>query len=342
MTYDLKKLLLLSLKIAVGSSFAIWIAESAGLRYGASAGSITLLTLLTTKLETFRLSLYRLLTFIASVFLAFLAFTFIRHDWTAYGAFIFIVVLLSHLFGVKATVSVNAVIGTHFLAEKSFEPAFIWNEFLLVIIGIAIAVIMNLFHDYRGDRSQIRKNMRYTEERLRDILDAASLYLSEENAHSNVWENMRSLEGELKQFVSNAYEYQDNTFSKCPQYYIDYFNMRLRQCRILHSLHSEMKKIRSSMPAQAAALAEYIIYLKDYVVEINYPDEQIRRLHEIIDRVNDDPLPETAQEFTARAVLYHIMMDIEEFLKAKRNFVDNMDENQVRKYWKADHKDIRP
>ena len=47
-----KKVLLLDAKIAVGSSAAIYIAQILGLEYEASAGTIALLTLVTTKWET--------------------------------------------------------------------------------------------------------------------------------------------------------------------------------------------------------------------------------------------------------------------------------------------------
>ena len=43
-----RKTLLLAVKIAVGSSAAIYIAQMLGLEYAISAGTITLLTLLTT------------------------------------------------------------------------------------------------------------------------------------------------------------------------------------------------------------------------------------------------------------------------------------------------------
>ena len=56
-----------SLKIAVGSGLAIVLANLLGLKYDIFAGTITLLTILTTKWETIRLSLYRMVTFLFSV-----------------------------------------------------------------------------------------------------------------------------------------------------------------------------------------------------------------------------------------------------------------------------------
>lgn len=61
---QVKRVLLQAIKIAVGSSVAIYLAHILGLEYEASAGSITLLTLVTTKWETVKLSFYRMATFV--------------------------------------------------------------------------------------------------------------------------------------------------------------------------------------------------------------------------------------------------------------------------------------
>ena len=52
---QLWKSILQALKIAIGSSFAIWLAQALGLSFAASAGSIAMLTIVTTKWETVRL-----------------------------------------------------------------------------------------------------------------------------------------------------------------------------------------------------------------------------------------------------------------------------------------------
>ena len=44
------------------------------------------------------------------------------------------------MFGWGTTISVNSVIGAHFLTEMNFSFEFIINEIMLVVIGITIAV----------------------------------------------------------------------------------------------------------------------------------------------------------------------------------------------------------
>ena len=87
------------------------------------------------------------------------------------------------------------------------------------------------------------------------------------------------------------------------------------------------------MPAQARVVAEYILYMADYVVEINEPGPQMERLQKIYADMKTEPLPVTREEFESRALLYHMLMDLEDFLLFKSRFIDRLDEQKRRLYW---------
>ncbi|MEY8493545.1 aromatic acid exporter family protein [Lachnospiraceae bacterium 29-91] len=368
-----RKTLLLAVKIAVGSSAAIYIAQLLGLEYAISAGTITLLTLLTTKWETVRLSAFRFVTFAVTILLAWASFAHIKSMWIGYGVFIFCVVLFAEMLGWRATISVNSVIGAHLLTSRDFGMAFVENEFLLVLIGVVIAFLLNLFQNNDRNEKDIIANMRYTEERLQQILRRFAQYLSQEEIpgaedrgenmraagsalqaeqeqdaadsgsrgkirqgspmpSGNLWDDIIRLEKELQDFILEAYEYQENTFHSHPVYYIDYFEMRSDQCHVLHNLHYEVKKIRY-IPKQAGVVAEYMLYLADYVVERNVPSAQMEKLEGIFRDMKKEELPKSREEFENRAILYHILMDMEEFLVYKQRFVRSLDERQKKLYW---------
>lgn len=335
---ELKRRMLHTAKLAVGSSAAIYIAELLHLEYAVSAGSIAFLTLVTTKWETLKLSVVRILSFWAAVVLAWLSFTHINSEWVAYGAFIFVLVLLSERLGLKATISVNAVIGSHFLTARDFRTAFVKNEFFLVLTGISIAILLNLYHDNHGQKKSIIRNMRQTEGKLQTILKEMACYLLDQEKERNVWEEICNLEEQIHGYIRDAYEYQNNTFLSHPAYYIDYFEMRMKQCDMLRNLHYEMNKIRT-MPDQAEVIARYILYLADYVIEVNVPVRQLERLYQIFKEMEEAPLPVSREEFEGRAMLYHILMDLEEFLICKERFVNELKKQQMERYWKKGRKD---
>ena len=327
-----KKRLLQAIKIAIGSSAAIYVAEVLNLEYAISAGSIALLTLVTTKWETVKLSWFRLVTFLVSSVLAWVVFTQIQSEWLAYGIYIFLIVIVSEEFGWKATISVNAVIGMHFMAKRDFEASFVFNEFMLVLIGITVAVVLNLFYDYAGQRKDLVRNMRYTENRMQMILGAIAAYLADKEMQYDIWAAIRELESQIHVFIDDAYEYQDNTFQSHPEYYINYFEMRMKQCNTIHNLHYEMKRIRK-MPQQALIISEYVLYMMEYVTERNEPTVQMDKLKEIFQHIKEDKLPTTREDFESQAMLYHILMDLEDFLIYKKRFVNSLDDKQKQRYW---------
>ena len=328
-----RKILLLSVKIGLGSSIAILIAQALQLEYAVSAGTVTLLTLMTTKWETLKLSVSRFITFAITILLAWMIFSYANYPWVAYGILLTLVVFIAETFGLRATISVNSVVAAHLVSNQDFSLAGIRNELLLVLIGVVIAIILNLFHLNTTHQRQIVSDMRDTENKLQSILVELAAYLSGNEMQEKVWDNICALEEQIEDYTQSAREYQDNTFQSHPEYYISYFEMRHKQCHILLYLHDDLVKILT-IPKQAAVIAEYLLYLADFVIEINSPDRQIDRLNNIFADMKNEELPKTREEFENRAILYHILMDIQDFLMCKADFVKNLDSRQLHLYWK--------
>ena len=179
--------------------------------------------------------------------------------------------------------------------------------------------------------------MRYAEQELKRILEKLAAYLFNETIEGNVWDDIIKLENDLETYTDMAYEYQNNTFQSHPSYYIHYFEMRTKQCNVLHNLHYQMKRIRS-LSKQAQIVGKYIIYLKDYVEERNDPVKQIHKLEQLFEDMKKEDLPKSREEFENRAKLYHILMDLEEFLVFKRRFIESLDERQKKIYWGEEKK----
>lgn len=330
---DINKVVIQAVKMAVGGCLSIYIAIVLNLEFAMSAGIITMLTIATTKWETLKLSLSRILTFLMSVLILWVIFRYIKSDWIAYGIFILLLVVISECLGWRSTISINAVIGTHFLTNHDFSFRFIVNEGLLVLIGISFAILLNLFHGTGNQKIRIIDDIRDTELKLQEILEALANYLNSNPMGDDVWSDIIALENKLEIYIGRAYEYRNNIFQSHPSYYIHYFEMRAKQCTVLYNLHQEMQKIRN-LPSQAAIIAEYVSYLKEHVVEMNDPKEQIDRLIQLFEDMKKQELPATREEFESRAQLYHILMDLEDFLVFKRRFVDSIDKKQLEIYWK--------
>ena len=329
----LGNMLLNAFKIGFGSSLAIFIASALELEYAITAGSIALLTIVTTKWGTLKLSLVRIITFFIATALCGIVFTHVPSQWVAYGIFTFFIVIMCDCIGWKSAISVNALVGMHFLSHMDeFSYEFIINEFLLLVIGVSISIVLNLFHAYKFEEQHLIKNMRAVEKDLAETLVEIAEYLENHMKGKEVWKDVERLEKAIEYFIQEARDYQDNTFHSHPGYYIDYFKMRRDQCKIMQNLHKEMKAVKS-LPKQAQKVAEYVRYLSDYVVEKNEPVEQLTKLNFLVEEMKKEELPKTREEFESRALLYHTLMDLEDFLNCKTRFIENLDDTRRKLYW---------
>ena len=334
----ISKIILLGLKIGIGGSVAYFIAEWLKLDFASSAGIIALLTLQTTKWETFRLSVRRIIAFFITFGLCFVLFHVVRTTWLDYGLFLFFMVVLCEILNWRATISVNAVIGVHFLSTHNFSVEFMINELLLVVIGITVAMVLNLFHINSVHETGIVKCMRKVEHDMKKILMELSGYLKHQSMGDHVWDDILKLEDDLEKYLDFAHEYQSNTFVSHPEYYVNYFRMREQQCGALLNMHKEMQRI-SALPKQAEIVSHYILDMCEHVTEMNDPKTQIAQLEELVGEMQNQQLPQTREEFIGRALLYHVLMELEDFLLYKQRFVESIDEEQFRIYWKEEIED---
>lgn len=100
-----RKIILLSLKIGIGSSLSLYTAQELGLNYAVSAGTVTLLSLMNSKWETIRLSGSRIASFLITVLAGWILFTNISSMWIAYGILLTFIVFMAELLEWRAAIS---------------------------------------------------------------------------------------------------------------------------------------------------------------------------------------------------------------------------------------------
>lgn len=334
--------MLFSIKLAAGSSIAIITAQSFHLNFATSSGIIAMFTIMSTRRATLRLAGLRLCSFAITILLAWMVFLHAGDTWAAYGLFILLLSSILLTLDWKSSLSVNAVIGTHFWNTPDFRLEHIWNEFCLVCIGITVALILNLFHADGRQQKKLTVHLQTIECRLKNILEliASDLMLpSPQNAHTLpvtftdcssktetpgilAWNELSKLEHYLALCLDKAWEYRENTFLDRRRYYVSYIDMRITQCKILRSLYEEIQKLRSR-PSQAGTIAVYILYIKEHIAEKHLPEPQLKELARLLENFRKEPLPQTREQFESRAVLYHVLMDLEEFLLCKKRFLES-------------------
>lgn len=329
-----------ALKTGIGGCMSYYIAESLHLEFASSAGIITLLTLQQTKWETLKLSYRRVFTFFMTYLTCMLFFNIIPAPWLDYGIYLFILVFLCESLGWRTAVSANAVTAAHLISEQNFSHEMMLNELLIVLIGISMAIIFNLFHINETHEAHLIENMRDVEKRMSGLLKDLAGYLRHQYIGREIWRDVEALQEDLAQYTNEAQEYQNNTFFSHPEYYINYFNMRKIQSHVLYNLHAEMQRLRD-LPIQAEVVADFMYYISENVSEKADPQEQKERLEALLQDMKISALPETREEFESRAMLYHVLMDLEDWMMVKDKFIAELDEEQYEIYWKNEKKNKR-
>ena len=162
------KQILFLLKVSIGSSAAIILADHFGLLYSSSAGIITLLTIQITKKETLRVALRRFEAFIAAVIIAFALFNILGYSPLTFGFILFFFIATCLLLGLKDGIPMNAVLMTHFLIERRMDLSLLLNEAGLMLIGIGIGILLNLI--MIGNKKRIRMEQSKLEDKIKETL----------------------------------------------------------------------------------------------------------------------------------------------------------------------------
>lgn len=315
-----RKMAIKVLKIAVGSCMAVAVAQFFELPYATSAGIVTLLTVQNTRRDTIRLAAERLLSFLLSVLLVFVCFRYIgKLEWVNYGVYIFLMVHVCYFFGWENTISVNAVMGTHYLLTPDYSLNFAASELAVIAIGTALALLMN-WH-MPSNLKILREDIRKAEDDMQQVLQELACYLEGKLDGAHIWLDLDQLEQSIHRGLDRAHEHAHNTLSEEDHYYIEYMEMRLQQCALLQAIRHRVWKI-DGMPEQAKIISDYLRYLVPYVHEKNILDRQSADLQQVFDQMKQQPLPESRDEFESRAILYHVLLDLEDFLFVKKRFAD--------------------
>lgn len=314
------------IKIALGCLLAMAAAERLGLRYSASAGVIALLSIHDTRRQTVRMVEKRLAAFLVALALAPVSFSWLGYRPAAIGAFLLLFTPVCAYLGIQEGISVSTVLMTHFLTERSVSPGMIGNEALLLAVGTGVGLAMNLY--IPGNGKWIRNRQREIEAEFREVLSGMSARLAGEK-----WgPGLADLERMLEEGERAAYRDMENRLLSDTAYYLRYMGMRKNQLSVLASVRALIGRT-AEFPAQAAWLAGLMTSISRSFHEYNNALGLLEELEGIRGQLRRSALPASREEFEARAVLFLILMELERFLELKREFVGQLSEEEVRRFW---------
>jgi uncharacterized membrane protein YgaE (UPF0421/DUF939 family) len=305
-----------TIKTAIGVAFSILLAQQLGLHNFASAGIITILCIQITKKRSLRTAWDRFLACTLAV--PFSALFFWLFGYYAIIIGLILLFFIPTLVMLKANdgIVTSCVIILHLFMAQHFSLAFFVNEIGVIVIGIGIALIMNLYMpsvDKKMDEYQEK-----IEENFQKIFNEIICYLRNGDRD---WDGQEITETArvIREAKTIAIHDVENQFLKEDTIYYQYFTMREKQFEIIERLLPLVTSITNKVK-QGSMIADFLEELSDNIHPGNTAMIYLHKLMKMKIEFEESELPKTREEFEARAALLQVVNEMERYLILKSSF----------------------
>ena len=310
-----------TIKTAIGTAISIFIAQQLGLMFYAAAGIITILCIQVTVKKSVRTAINRILATLLGIGIGFAGFWIFGFTPLALMFTILVFMPLAVRMRIQEGFVTCMVVMMHLYAEERMDLALIANEFALLVIGVGVALVVNLYMP--SLEKELKAMQEKVERNFSKILKEFSFYLR--NGESS-WEGHELIETPslLAQAIKLASRDVENRLGRGDDTYTSYFVMREKQFELLERMMPIVSTLNSQVP-QGLQMADFLDKLSDSVHPGNtayrFMDE-LRLMHE---EIKETPLPKTREEFETRASLFYLLREMENYLYIKHELGKNKD-----------------
>lgn len=311
----------LAIKMALSGMVALALGNILNLNYSTVAAVIAILSIQDTRLKALQIGRKRVIACIVGQVLSIILYLLIGQNLISFGLFLIVFIPMTSKLKVEEGMIPAVVLSTHLLVADSITVAWVINEVALMIIGIGVASIANLFMYSLEDKFKIEKEK--IEENYKIIIAKMSKSLITQTVDIDEQKLMDTTEIILRESKETANKIVSNNFYKANLYYSDYINMRMNQFDNIKRMRKCFDKFYMTLE-QMALMSKFLEKVSENIKEKNDCEELINNLEKLRTTFKNMELPKTREEFENRAQLLQLLHDIEEFLTIKRTFIINL------------------
>ncbi len=305
-----------TLKTAVGATIAISIAKLIGLDSFASAGILTILCIKVTRKKSLKSSWERFIACVVGIIFSFVFFEGIGYHPLTIGLLLLLFIPTAVALKAKDGIVTSTVIILHIFSAGNVTLDLIVNELGLIIIGIGVALLVNLYMP--SVDKQLRAYRQEIETMFGNILNEMVHYL---RTGESIWDGreITAIGDLLKKAKRIANRDVENNLTRDETLYYTYFEMREKQFDILQRMLPTITSITQSVE-QREMVADFIMEVSQSIHPGNTAFVFLQKLEAMRKEFREMPLPETREEFETRAALLQFIKEMEEYLIIKRLF----------------------
>ena len=307
----------LAFKMAISATIALIICNILVLQYATVGAVIAILSIQDTRKKALIISYKRIVACSIGILISVILYSVLGNGALIFGLFLIILIPITSRLKTQEGMVPAVVLSTHFLVANHITIALIFNEILLMIIGIGVAAIANIFMPSLEDKFKYDKE--WIEEHYRIIISKMSKSLITHTVDINEQKLINEVEKKLYESKETAYKIVNNNFFKSSSYYTDYINMRINQFDIIKRMRVHFQRFNIPVE-QMNIMADFTLCVAENISEMNNCKSLLRDLDILRNEFKKMELPKTREEFESRAQLLQFLNDMEEFLLIKRNF----------------------
>lgn len=305
-----------TLKTAIATPIAISIAQLLGITNVASAGVLTILCIQPSRKKSVESALHRFFACLLAIVFSIVLFELLAYHPVVLGLLLAIFIPVTVFLKIEKGILTSMVITLNIYSLGMISLHFIYEQLLLIIIGIGIGLLVNLYMPSLD--KQLKAKQKQLEQNFQSILREIALYIREENMDwdgkeiTKVEKILEEVEELLERDRGNQLLRDDRAFEK-------YFRMREKQFDLLQ----QMLPLVTRLPKKdevSDRIAHFFETLSESVHPGNTAVIFLEELKEVRKEFHEERLPQTQEEFETRASLLQLLYDIEEYLILKSKF----------------------
>lgn len=316
----LKEHIVKSLKITIGVAIAILLAKALKMDFYSSAATIVIVSMLSAKRQSIKLASTRLLAALFSLGLSSVLFTVFGFSLAVFILYILIFTFLMHKFDTKVAIVLNVVLVLHIYSLKELSFPILLNEFGLMFLGIAVALVINIFIiDIEGELIKYQKKV---ESLFQSILNNMGKCLENQCRNEVITEELDRLDELLSIAEVRAYDYMNNYYIQENSYYVEYFIMRKQQYYTV-KLMQKFLKLNFLAKKEVQLLKDFTDNFVNNTKVLNSCLSQIKTLDDIKYHFTYlAEMPSTHSQLQNRIALHQYLYALEDLISVKMRFIE--------------------
>lgn len=305
-----------TIKTAIATPIAIVVAQFFGVTNVATAGLLTILCIQPSRKRSVESATHRFLACLLAIVFSVAFFELLGYSAIILALLLTIFIPTTIWLKIEKGIMTSTVITLNIYTSGSVKMGFIFNQFYLIIIGIGIGLLVNLYMPSLD--KQLKAVQAEIEDKFQIILQEIAKFIREENMDWGGKEitELESLFEEADELVERD---RENHMLRDEHSYYNYFQMRKKQFDLLQQMLPLVTRLEKK-DGIAEDIAVYFTKLSDAVHPGNTAILFLNELKALRIKFKQSPLPKTVEEFETRSSLFQLLYEIEEYLILKSKF----------------------